>query len=287
METTPISGKEIAKTLRAGLRDEISTWKTLGKRLPGLAAVLVGEYPPSRVYVASKQKACSEIGMESWLLHLPELATQAELHETLEKLNADEKVDGILLQLPLPKHLDPTLAMQVISPEKDVDGLHPVSLGRLVSGQPGFHPCTPAGVMHLLRSIDYSTAGKSALVLGRSAIVGKPMALLLSAKGVDATVTLAHSQTHDLPSLCKQADIVVAAIGMPEFVRGEWIKPGAVVIDVGINRLADGRIVGDVAYQECLAIARAITPVPGGVGPMTIAMLLKNTWESAKMRAGS
>lgn len=286
METTPISGKEIARNLREEVKNTITKWKSKGSRAPGLAAVIVGDYPPSRVYVASKHKACAEAGIDSWVHQLPEKTTQDELHQVLESLNRDPLVDGILLQLPLPRHLVEAKAISVIHPDKDVDGLHPVSLGRLVSGQEGFRPCTPFGVMHILEKIGCDPAGKNALVLGRSTIVGKPMALLLAEKGSDATVTIAHSRTRDLAKLCREADILIAAIGQPEFVRGDWVKPGGVVIDVGINRLPDGRLVGDVAYAECLGIASAITPVPGGVGPMTIAMLLKNTMVSAGRKLG-
>lgn len=284
METTPISGKEISKSLKQVLASKIARWKASGKRAPCLAAVLVGDDPASKVYVASKQKSSEEVGIDSKLFHLPAKTTQEELSKILLNLNLDPLVDGILLQLPLPTHLDETKAIEEIDPSKDVDGLHPSSLGRLVRGQKGFRPCTPAGVMHLLEATGIPTRGKNALVLGRSTIVGKPMALLLAEKGVDATITLAHSQSVDLPGLARNADILIAAIGKPEWVKGDWIKPGAVVIDVGINRLANGKIVGDVAYQECLGRASAITPVPGGVGPMTIAMLLANTFESAQLR---
>lgn len=286
MDTTKISGKEISKQLRDSLKNRILTELCFRKRAPKLAAVLVGTFAPSKIYVSAKQKACLDTGIESNLYHLPENTTQEQLHDCLESLNADPTTDGILLQLPLPDHLDENEAILHIHPDKDVDGLHPVSLGKLVSGQPGFRPCTPSGVMHMLQVTGVPLRGKNAVVVGRSTIVGKPMALLLAEKGADCTVTLAHSQTHDLPKLCREADILVAALGKPEFVKGSWIKPGAVVIDVGINRLEDGKIVGDVAFEEASKVASAITPVPGGVGPMTIAMLLKNTVDSAAKRLG-
>lgn len=286
MDTGKISGKEIAQQLRGELKAAIENAPQFLKRAPKLAAVLVGTFAPSKIYVAAKEKACKEAGIASQLYHLPESTSQDQLHDCLESLNSDPTIDGILLQLPLPRHLDENEAILHIHPDKDVDGLHPISLGRLVSGQPGFRPCTPSGVMHMLHATGVSLKGKNAIVIGRSTIVGKPMALLLAEKGADCTVTLAHSQTQNLPELCQKADILVAALGKPEFVRGTWIKPGAVVIDVGINRLDDGKIVGDVAFDEAWGIASAITPVPGGVGPMTIAMLLKNTVDSAARRLG-
>ncbi len=279
-----ISGKEIAQQLRDCLRERVLNGACFRKRPPKLAAVMVGDDPASKIYVSAKQKACHEIGIDSELFHLPSSTTQLQLQNCLDLLNKNPGVDGILLQLPLPAHLSDSTALLAMDPEKDVDGLHPISLGKLVSGQPGFRPCTPAGVMHLLQSIGVVLPGKHAVVIGRSFIVGKPMALLLAEKGSDCTVTLAHSQTQNLPALCQSADILVAALGRPEFVQGSWIKPGAVVIDVGINRLSTGKIVGDVSFEEACQRASAITPVPGGVGPMTIAMLLKNTVESAMNR---
>ncbi len=279
-----ISGKDIAKQLRDRLRHQVLNEDCFRKRPPKLAAVMVGDYPPSKIYVSAKQKACQEAGIDSELYHLPSSTSQLQLVECLDFLKNSPTVDGILLQLPLPSHLSESAALLAMDPEKDVDGLHPISLGKLLSGQPGFRPCTPAGVMHLLDTIGVDLPGKHALVIGRSFIVGKPMALLLMEKGADCTVTLAHSQTQNLPELCLSADILVAALGKPEWIQGSWIKPGAVVIDVGINRLPNGKIVGDVSFSEACKRASAITPVPGGVGPMTIAMLLKNTVDSAKKR---
>ena len=279
-----ISGKEIAQQLREVLRDQVLNEGCFRKRPPKLAAVMVGDYPASKIYVSAKQKACQEICIDSELFHLPPSTTQLPLQNCLDFLNNNPGVDGILLQLPLPAHLSDQTAILAIDPEKDVDGLHPISLGKLLAGQPGFRPCTPAGVMHLLQVTGVVLPGKHAVVIGRSFIVGKPMALLLAEKGSDCTVTLAHSQTQNLPELCQSADILVAALGRPEFVKGSWIKQGAVVIDVGINRLASGKIVGDVCFEEGCQRASAITPVPGGVGPMTIAMLLKNTVDSAIKR---
>ena len=284
MDTAKISGKGISQEFRAELKNRVENDPVFRNRLPKLAAVLVGAYPPSKIYVSAKEKACKETGIASELHHLPEATSQEQLHLCLHKLNSDPTVDGILLQLPLPSHLDENLAILNIHPDKDVDGLHPTSLGKLVSGQPGFRPCTPSGVMHLLHSTGINLKGKNAVVIGRSTIVGKPMALLLAEKGADCTVTIAHSQTQNLPEICKTADILITALGKPEFVKGAWIKPGAVVIDVGINRLPNGTIVGDVAFEEACGVASAITPVPGGVGPMTIAMLLKNTVDSAMKR---
>jgi len=286
MDSVKISGKEISQQLRGELKKEIENAICFQKRAPKLAAVLVGAFAPSKIYVAAKEKACEETGIASQLYQLPESTSQDQLHDCLESLNLDPTIDGILLQLPLPGHLDENQAILHIHPDKDVDGLHPISLGRLLSGQPGFRPCTPSGVMHMLHETGVSMKGKHAVVIGRSTIVGKPMALLLAEKGADCTVTLAHSQTQNLPELCQKADILIAALGKPEFVRGSWLKPGSVVIDVGINRLGDGKIVGDVAFDEAFGVASAITPVPGGVGPMTIAMLLKNTVDSAKKRLG-
>lgn len=280
-----IDGKAFAEKLRARLADEIAG---LGFQ-PGLAVVLVGEDPASQVYVRNKAAQTVEVGMRSFEHRLPASVSEAELLALVESLNADPAVDGILVQLPLPSHIDADKVLLTIDPAKDVDGFHPVNAGRLATGAQALVPCTPLGCLMLLQDHHGSLAGMEAVIIGRSNIVGKPLAqLLLKA---DCTVTIAHSRSRDLPALCRRADILVAAVGRPEMVRGDWIKPGATVIDVGINRLppdANGksRLVGDVHYAEAAQIAGAITPVPGGVGPMTIACLLHNTVTSAKARRG-
>jgi methylenetetrahydrofolate dehydrogenase (NADP+)/methenyltetrahydrofolate cyclohydrolase len=251
---------------------------------PGLRVVRVGEDPASGVYVRNKDRAALEAGFDSATIHLPASTSEAALLAEIARLNADPTVDGILVQLPLPDHIRAEAAIAAVDPAKDVDGFHPLNAGRLAAGQPGLVPCTPRGVMHLLAESGVKLAGARALVLGRSQIVGRPMAQLLL--GADCTVTIAHSRTRDLPAECRRAEILIAAAGKPEMVRGDWVAPGAVVIDVGINRLADGRLVGDVAFTEAAAHAGAITPVPGGVGPMTIACLLENTLEAALARRG-
>ncbi|WP_207537932.1 bifunctional methylenetetrahydrofolate dehydrogenase/methenyltetrahydrofolate cyclohydrolase FolD [Sabulicella rubraurantiaca] len=273
-----LDGKELAARLRAGLKERVAG---LGFR-PGLVVVRVGEDPASGVYVRNKDRAAREAGFESRTLHLPEDTTEDALLREIAALNADPAVDGILVQLPLPAQIRAEAAIAAVDPAKDVDGFHPVNAGRLASGLPGLVPCTPRGVMHLLREAGVKLRGARAIVLGRSQIVGRPMAQLLL--GADCTVTIAHSRTDDLPAECRRADILVAAVGRPEMVRGGWIKPGAVVVDVGINRQPDGRLVGDVAFAEAAKMAAAITPVPGGVGPMTIACLLENTLEAALAR---
>lgn len=280
MTATLIDGKEVAARLRAGLASRIAglPWA------PGLVVVRVGEDPASGVYVRNKDKAAREAGFASRTRHLPESTTEGELLAEIAALNADPEVDGILVQLPLPAHIRAEAAIEAVDPAKDVDGFHPMNAGRLASGLPGLVPCTPRGAMHLLAEAGATLRGARAIVIGRSQIVGRPMAQLLL--GADCTVTIAHSRTADLPGECRRADIVVAAVGRPEMVRGDWIKPGAVVIDVGINRLESGKLVGDVAFAEALPHARAITPVPGGVGPMTIACLLENTLEAALSRRG-
>ena len=280
MTATIIDGAAAAKRLRLAVAEEA---KTLASP-PGLAVVLVGEDPASQVYVRNKGKACDEAGFYARSHNLPATTTQEELLRLIAELNADPKIHGILVQLPLPKHIDSETILAAIDPAKDVDGFHPVNVGRLASGLPSLVPCTPQGCMILLRNALPDLRGKKALVVGRSNIVGKPMAhLLLQA---DCTVTIAHSKTIDLPATCREADILIAAIGKPEFIRGDWIKPGAIVMDVGINRLTlpDGKtkLVGDVAFSEAVERAAAITPVPGGIGPMTIACLLKNTLQAAK-----
>lgn len=278
MTATLIDGKQVAARLRAGLATRIAG---LGWA-PGLVVVRVGEDPASGVYVRNKDRAAREAGFASRTRHLPASTTEAELLAEIAALNADPAVDGILVQLPLPAQIRAEAAIAAVDPAKDVDGFHPMNAGRLAAGLPGLVPCTPRGAMHLLAEAGVALRGARAIVLGRSQIVGRPMAQLLLA--ADCTVTIAHSRTTDLPGECRRADIVVAAVGLPEMVRGDWIKPGAVVIDVGINRLESGKLVGDVAFAEALPVAGAITPVPGGVGPMTIACLLENTLEAALAR---
>ncbi len=284
-----IDGKAFAADLRERVAEGVAAFVDAQGRKPGLAVVLVGEDPASAVYVRNKGKMTVAVGMESFEFRRPDTISQGELLELVEELNGDPRVDGILVQLPLPKHIDEQAVISAIDPAKDVDGFHVVNSGKLAVGQEALVPCTPLGCLMLLKDELGDLSGKEAVVVGRSNIVGKPMAQLLL--GENCTVTIAHSRTHDLASVVHRADIVVAAVGRAEMVKGEWIKPGAVVIDVGINRIAaeeDGksRIVGDVATAEALAHVRAITPVPGGVGPMTIAVLLRNTLVAASLRAG-
>ena len=279
MTAAIIDGKAFA----AKLRGEIAAAVAKLPRAPGLAVVLVGDDPASAVYVRSKGKQTVEVGMRSFEHRLPADTAQADLIALLERLNADDAVDGILVQLPLPSHLDDLAVISAIDPDKDVDGLHVVNAGRLASGLPGLVSCTPLGCMMLIKAQLGDVSGKSAVVIGRSILVGKPVAQLLLA--ANCTVTMAHSRTRDLPDVVRRADIVVAAVGRPEMVRGDWIKPGACVIDVGINRV-DGKLIGDVAFDEVAAVAGSMTPVPGGVGPMTIACLLQNTLTSAQRRQG-
>jgi methylenetetrahydrofolate dehydrogenase (NADP+) / methenyltetrahydrofolate cyclohydrolase len=275
-----IDGKEVAARLRAEVAARTAT---LSYR-PGLAVVLVGDDPASAVYVRNKDRAANAAGIQASTIRLPAETSQAALLAEVKRLNEDDSVDGILVQLPLPKQIDPRAVIEAINPAKDVDGFHPVNVGRLADGLPTLAPCTPRGVMKLLEAAGTTVRGARALVLGRSSIVGKPMAALLLA--ADATVTVAHSRTRDLPAECRRAEILIAAVGRPEMVRGDFVADGATVIDVGINRLDDGKLVGDVAYKEVAEIAAAITPVPGGVGPMTIACLLENTLLAALARRG-
>ena len=288
MTARRIDGKAAAQALRDRVAALVTDFVSQTGRAPGLATVLVGEDPASAVYVRSKNRATAEAGMVSVAHNLPETTTQDELVALVDTLNADPQVDGILVQLPLPPQIDERVIISRISPDKDVDGFHTVNAGRLAIGLNGFVPCTPLGCLRLLQGELGDLAGKEAVVIGRSNIVGKPMALLLLRES--CTVTVAHSRTRELPAVVRRADIVVAAVGRAEMVRGDWIKPGATVIDVGINRLpADegkGRLVGDVAYDEVAEVAGAITPVPGGVGPMTIACLIRNTFVSAARREG-
>ncbi len=283
-----IDGKAFAEGVRARVARAVPAFLAATRRAPGLAVVLVGDDPASHVYVRNKHTATLAVGMESFEHRLPANVSQAEVLSLVATLNADETVDGILVQLPLPRHIDAAAVLMAIDPSKDVDGFHPVNAGRLATGLPALVPCTPSGCLLLLQDVLGNLSGAEALVIGRSNIVGKPMATLLTA--ASATVTLAHSRTHDLPSHCRHADIIVAAVGVPELVRGTWLKPGVTVIDVGMNRITgiDGRtrLVGDVHYAEALAVAGAITPVPGGVGPMTIGCLLRNTLIAAHARAG-
>ncbi len=290
MTADVIDGKRFAAGLRARIAEYAATFEQSAGRKAGLAVVLVGEDPASQVYVKSKGKATLECGMNSFEYKLPADCDEAALLARIAALNADPAVDGILVQLPLPGHLDEQKVISAISPDKDVDGFHVTNAGRLAVGQPGFVPCTPLGCLMLLKDRLGSLAGLDAVVIGRSNIVGKPMAQLLLAES--CTVTIAHSRTRDLPEVVRRADIVVAAVGSPEMVKGSWIKPGATVIDVGINRLppaegeSKGRLVGDVDYGEAAAVAGAVTPVPGGVGPMTIAVLLRNALVAAHRNAG-
>jgi methylenetetrahydrofolate dehydrogenase (NADP+)/methenyltetrahydrofolate cyclohydrolase len=273
-----IDGKAVAAALRARLAERVAA---LPFR-PGLAVVLVGDNPASAVYVRNKDRAATSAGIGSRTIVLPADTAETALLDEIARLNADPDVDGILVQLPLPPQIRPQVVIEAIDPAKDVDGFHPLNVGRLADNQPALVPCTPLGVMKLLESAGVAVGGARAVVLGRSAIVGKPMAALLLA--ANATVTIAHSRTRDLAGECRRAEILVAAVGRPELVRGDWISDGATVIDVGINRLPDGRLVGDVAFAEAVSRAGAITPVPGGVGPMTIACLLENTVSAALTR---
>ncbi|SHJ09129.1 methylenetetrahydrofolate dehydrogenase (NADP+) / methenyltetrahydrofolate cyclohydrolase [Roseomonas rosea] len=275
-----LDGKAIGARLRAGLAERIAT---LSFR-PGLRVVRVGDDPASVVYVRSKDRAAKEAGYDSETILLPETVAESELLAVVRRLNADPAVDGILVQLPLPKHIDPQKVLEAVDPAKDVDGFHPVNAGRLAAGLPGLVPCTPKGVMHLLAEAGVKLSGARAVVLGRSAIVGRPMAALLLA--ADATVTMLHSRSRDIAEECRRAEILVAAVGRAGMVKGDWVAPGAVVVDVGINRLPDGKLTGDVEFGAARERAGWITPVPGGVGPMTIACLLENTLEAALARRG-
>jgi len=288
MSAHVIDGKGIAAELRGKIARETARIVAAHKLVPGIAVVLVGEDPASSVYVRSKSKAVAEAGMRAIDRKLPATTSEADLLALIAELNADPQVHGILVQLPLPQQIDSQRVISAIDPAKDVDGFHPINVGRLASGLPALVPCTPLGCVMLAKTVHASLAGLEAVVIGRSNIVGKPVAQLLLAE--NATVTIAHSKTRDLPALCRRADLLVAAIGRPEMVRGDWVKPGATVIDVGINRVpgeaGKTRIVGDVAYAEAAKIAAAITPVPGGVGPMTIACLLLNTLRAACRQNG-
>jgi methylenetetrahydrofolate dehydrogenase (NADP+) / methenyltetrahydrofolate cyclohydrolase len=277
-----LDGKALAEKIQQQLFATIKELQPQRGRPPGLAVLMVGDNPASAAYVKGKERACEKIGIASFGQHFPTETTQAELEAAIAVLNNDERVDGILVQLPLPNHLDAVTLLHQILPDKDADGLHPVNLGRLVRGEPGLRSCTPAGVMRLLQEYEISLQGKQAVVLGRSILVGKPLALMLLE--ADATVTIAHSRSQDLPSITKQADIVIAAVGRSQLITADMVKPGAVVVDVGINRITDShgksRLVGDVHFESVARVAEFLTPVPGGVGPMTVAMLMQNTVNS-------
>ncbi len=274
-----IDGKAIAAKIRGEIATEVASLKAKGVT-PGLAVVLVGEDPASKVYVSMKEKACQDVGIFSDEHKLPAETTEAALLELIDKLNCDLRIHGILVQLPLPKQINTEKVLEAISPHKDVDGFHPYNVGRLVVGKPVFQPCTPYGIMVMLKETGIDLAGKEVVIVGRSNIVGKPVALMCLAQ--HATVTICHSRTKDLAAKVAQADVLIAAVGVPEMVKGSWIKPGAIVIDVGVNRVGEKKLVGDVEFEAACERASAITPVPGGVGPMTITMLLQNTTESAR-----
>ncbi|MEO0967024.1 MAG: bifunctional methylenetetrahydrofolate dehydrogenase/methenyltetrahydrofolate cyclohydrolase FolD [Cyanobacteria bacterium J06639_18] len=277
-----LDGKALAAKIHQELITEISQLQPKIGRPPGLAVLMVGDNPASAAYVRNKEKACAKVGIASFNRHFPEETTQAELETVIQTLNQDDRVDGILVQLPLPKHLDSVALLHQIIPEKDADGLHPVNLGKLVRGETGLRSCTPAGVMRLLDEYSIPVAGKRAVVVGRSILVGKPLALMLLE--ANATVTVAHSRTKDLKAITQQADILIAAVGLPQLINAEMVNRDAVVVDVGINRVTDAngksRLVGDVDFHSVQGVASYITPVPGGVGPMTVAMLLRNTVSS-------
>ncbi len=285
-----IDGKAIAAQVRAEVKAEVEAWVQAGNRPPYLAVILVGDNPASASYVRGKTKAAAEVGIASDTLHFDTSISEAELLAEIARLNEDDGVDGILVQLPLPDHIDPSRVLNAIRPDKDVDGFHPINAGRLLLGEPGFVPATPAGILELLRRSGIETTGKHAVVVGRSNIVGRPLAALLLHRGIDATVTVCHSRTQDLAALTRTADILVAAIGRPRYITADMVREGAVVIDVGINRVDDPshprgyRLVGDVDFEAVAKKAGWITPVPGGVGPMTIALLLRNTLYAAQRR---
>ena len=286
-----LDGKSVAAAVLDECRAETAALLAIGIT-PGLAVVLVGSDPASQVYVGSKARTCAELGFHSVKIELPAETTQEQLLQVVRDLNNDPAVHGILVQSPPPKHIDEEAIIRAIDPRKDVDGFHPENVAKLVLEDPsGFVPCTPAGCMKLLEISGINTHGAEAVIIGRSMIVGKPLALLLVSKNSNATVTIAHSRSKDLAAICRRADILIAAVGRPEMVKADWVKPGAVVIDVGINRISDPtkksgyRLTGDVAYQEVAPLCAAITPVPGGVGPMTIAMLMKNTLQAARQQS--
>lgn len=280
-----LDGKALAKKITSELKEQVAAWHSKIGRPPGLAVLMVGDNPASAVYVRNKETVCAKVGIASLGQHFPENTSQTELEQAIARLNQDSRVDGILVQLPLPNHLDAIALLHKIAPHKDADGLHPVNLGKLMRGESGLRSCTPAGVMRLLAEYELDLEGKKAVVVGRSILVGKPLALMLLEQ--NATVTIAHSRTPNLAAVCQEADILVAAVGKPEIITKNMVKPGAVVIDVGINRITNSegksKLVGDVAFDSVVEVASYITPVPGGVGPMTVAMLLSNTVESYLM----
>ena len=280
MAATLLDGKRVAAAVLDEVRERVAS---LG-RTPALATILVGDDPASRSYIRSKRRRAGEVGIASVHRELPADVAQDEVTGLISSLNSDPEVDGILLQLPLPGGLDGEAATMRISPAKDADGLHPANLGMIVTDRPGLVPCTPAGCLRILEFYEIPVRGAEVAVVGRSFLVGRPLALLLAARGTDATVTIAHSRTRDLAAVTRRADIVVAAVGSPGMITGEYVRPGAVVVDVGINRTADGRLVGDADYESVSEVASALTPVPGGVGPMTVAMLMRNTIEAAEQR---
>lgn len=279
-----MSGKEVSAFVRGQIKEETALFTEKTGITPGLAVVIVGEDPASQVYVRNKHRACQEVGFKSEVYELPAETTEEELLSLVERLNADSTIHGILVQLPLPRHIDEGKVIHAISPEKDVDAFHPQNVGRITIGDYDFLPCTPAGVMEILKYYGVSLEGKECVVVGRSNIVGKPQALLLLEQ--NATVTVCHSRTRDLGEVTRRADVLVVAVGRPRFIGADMVKQGAVVVDVGINRLPDGTLCGDVDYEAVSAVASAMTPVPGGVGPMTITMLLRNTLSAAKAFAG-
>lgn len=274
-----ISGKECSEKVRAQIKDDVARFRDRHGYLPGLTVIIVGENPASQVYVRNKKKACGDVGINSNVIAMPEQTTEEELLSCIDELNADSSVHGILVQLPLPSHINEDKVINRISPDKDVDAFHPINVGKIMTGKFSFLPCTPAGVMELLRFKDIEITGKHCVIIGRSNIVGKPQAMLMLKE--NATVTICHSKTENLKDITRQADILVAAVGRAGFVKADMVKENAVVIDVGINRLSDGTLCGDVDYREVEKVASYITPVPGGVGPMTITMLLKNTITAA------
>jgi methylenetetrahydrofolate dehydrogenase (NADP+)/methenyltetrahydrofolate cyclohydrolase len=287
MSAKLLDGKGLAQTMQAELSGQVAEFSRATGVRPGLAAVLVGDNHPGRVYVRKKQEACAQVGIESWLHELPSSTTQGELLALIARLNAAPAVHGILVQLPLPRHLDEAAIVDAVTPLKDVDGFGPVSLGLLAAGRPRFRACTPYGVLQLLQRNGIDVTGKHVAIVGRSNIVGKPLALMLLLKGADATVTVCHSRTRDVGAITRSADVVVMAIGQANYLKADMVQPGAVVIDVGMNRLPDRRWTGDVDFEPVGAVASAITPVPGGVGPMTVCMLLYNTLQAARLQVGA
>lgn len=284
MTATLLDGKALAAQVKTDVRRETDALAARGARRPGLAVVMVGDSHASEIYVRNKRRACEEVGIVSVAHDLPRSTPQPELLALIDRLNADATIDGILVQLPLPEHMESTAIVERIDPAKDVDGFHPYNVGRLAQRKPVIRPCTPLGVTRLIESTGVSTYGKNAVVVGASNIVGRPMALELLLLG--ATTTICHRFTHDLEQQVQRAEILVVAVGKPGLVKGEWIRPGSIVIDVGMNRLANGKLVGDVEFEDAMQRAAWITPVPGGVGPMTVAMLMKNTLDSALKRLG-